>query len=190
MFPYLSVNNCPNACRSNFVTLRKFCPHELSYRVESSYFNYLRSRQLCSCALFPLTAIKSALYKAIRYIVFLGSLEKVKWIAAWRIVARMADRERWIDASACQSKSNSLGVFHTVENSEPAVTILSTRTFPSPTFIHSTNIDFRPKTDCYTFGKLFNLFLHNQFVWLCHALGCSFTARAFSLCGCSVRKST
>lgn len=25
----------------------------------------------------------------------------------------------------------------------------------------------------------FNVWLHNQFVWLCHALGCSFTARAF-----------
>jgi hypothetical protein len=137
-------------------------------------------RQLLSVASF---------FNRVSVVVSTGTKPKVVWVHARRVVAEVKDTKALRNRTSVQNPASSMSAdqFSSYSLRDRSVTKRLLRRIPNPTGFSFSHL--LPKAIREVFGKSLrgqvsccNLWAHNQFVWLCRALGCVNTVRAFSFC--------
>lgn len=114
-----------------------------------SDFSYLRFIQLCLVVLRTLHTrwINCALFVVhVLNIILLGSKKQVRWIAARRSIARMANIHAWWNGNIMQLVTKAMGVDANAPNRDRAISCLGQLSRPQPTTVGAILIDALPET--------------------------------------------
>lgn len=168
--------------------------------------------QLVRSVLLATLRVMSSFTHHIHSVLPMRSQKQVSGINAGRIIAMVADLFSLVKMAIRKEVGVAMREPTFSVNSDSSIAVLShLRTSPYPTIIGCADINLAPKSSfsisppsrsslgdfrttqnlCMRNGTLLYLIrcvrkaklrLHNQHLWLCHALGCFDTAEAFSLC--------
>ena len=133
----------------------------------------------------------SSLFYHILHVVLERAYEKVKRIYALRVVAFMANKSHFLNSPTGQDPGNPVGKPQVSAPLEKSVLgfnglpDITPNLSENPTAFWCGNENMRPESGpCVWLDNALwfvSIWTHNQIVWLCHALGCSFTARALCI---------